>query len=293
VNDLYPLQPTDDGSITFFSSEFDETFHSRSGAKQEAEKKFVEPCQLSDLAQNKKCLQILDICYGLGYNSASALETIWTVNPHCHVELIGLELDPIVPQQAIAQKLLASWMPSVSECLQELAKTHEGEHSRLKARLFVGDARKTLQQVKKSGFQADAIFLDPFSPPKCPQLWTIEFLAIAAKCLKAEGKLATYSCAASVRTALQLAGLQIGATNRIGRRSPGTVASFYSNGLKSLSQQECEHLQTRAAIPYRDPQLQDSGEIIKQRRQIEQISSLLEPTSHWKKRWASVSTETR
>ncbi|MCU0536646.1 MAG: MnmC family methyltransferase [Hydrococcus sp. Prado102] len=281
----FPLRLTDDGSFTFFSDEFSETFHTSSGAELEAQKKFVEPCQLAEKAERP--LKILDICYGLGYNSAAALKTIWAINPDCHVEIIALERDKTIPEQAIAHKLLDRWSPRIAELLQKFAQSHQIQTPRLTAQLLLGDARQTIKQVQESGFQADAIFLDPFSPPKCPQLWTVEFLSIVAQCLKRDGRLATYSCAASVRTALQLARLQVGASNSVGRRSPGTISSFSIRNLPALSQQEAEHLQTRAAIPYRDPSLQDSAELIKQRRKIEQLSSALEPTSHWKKRWSN------
>jgi tRNA U34 5-methylaminomethyl-2-thiouridine-forming methyltransferase MnmC len=288
------LHPTDDGSFTFFSDEFSETFHTASGAAQEAQKKFVEPCQLAAKAdcakrsaRGDRSLKILDICYGLGYNSAAALKTIWATNPDCRVEIIALERDKIIPQQAIAHQLLDRWSSPIVELLKKLAQNQQIQTPRLTARLLLGDARETIEQVRESGFQADAIFLDPFSPPKCPQLWTVEFLSIVAQCLKTDGRLATYSCAASVRTALQLAGLQVGASNSVGRRSPGTISSFSIRNLPTLSQQESEHLQTRAAIPYRDPSLRDSAELIKQRRKIEQLASALEPTSQWKKRWSS------
>jgi tRNA U34 5-methylaminomethyl-2-thiouridine-forming methyltransferase MnmC len=55
--------------------------------------------------------------------------------------------------------------------------------------------------------------------------------------------------------------------------------------LTPLSQVEKEHLLTRAAIPYRDPGLSDSTEVIMMRRQQEQQASSLEPTSRWQKRW--------
>jgi tRNA U34 5-methylaminomethyl-2-thiouridine-forming methyltransferase MnmC len=276
---------TADGSLTFFSTEFGETFHSSSGAREEAEKKFVEPCQLAQKAQTSSSLLLLDICYGLGYNSAAALAAIWAVKPDCYVELIALELDASVPRQASTSQLLTQWSLPVPELLQELAATFHVQSQQLNAQLLIGDARQTIQQVRQGNFQADAIFLDPFSPTKCPQLWTVEFLAIAAQCLKPTGRLATYSCAASVRAALQLAGLRIGSAPRVGRRSPGTLASFSDRDLPPLSQQECEHLQTRAAIPYRDPQLADSAQTIRQRRQREQQQSELEPTTHWKRRW--------
>lgn len=283
-NYIFTPQLTEDGSFTFFSAKFGEMFHSRYGAKQEAECKFVEPTELRHKAL-KPSLKLLDVCYGLGYNTAAALETIWTVNPDCCVEWIGLELDPSVAKNAIAHHLLDTWTPPIREILTDLATAYQVQTNRLNAKLLIGDARITIGQVYQSGFQADAIFLDPFSPPSCPQLWTVEFLGLVAKCLKRDGKLATYSCSAAVRTALMAAMLQIGATAPVGRRSPGTVAS-YTNDLPPLSLQEQEHLHTKAAIPYRDPSLCDASNAIVQRRQIEQQTSSLEPTSRWKHRWS-------
>lgn len=277
-------QPTADGSFTFFSPEFGETFHSYYGAHQEAQCKFAEPTQLAAKAQ-KPVLRVLDICYGLGYNTASALETIWAVNPSCQVEWVGLELDAAIPQAAIAHQLLEIWRSPIPEMLAELVCHKTLKKENFQADLLIGDARKTIREAIAREFKADAIFLDPFSPPSCPQLWTVEFLGKVATCLKPTGRLATYSCSAAVRTALIAAGLQIGSTAPVGRRSPGTVASFTAVDLPPLSQQEREHLATRAAVPYRDPTQSETAESIRKRRENEQQASELEPTSIWKKRW--------
>ncbi|MBW4559667.1 MAG: hypothetical protein KME32_00680 [Mojavia pulchra JT2-VF2] len=287
--DLVP-QLTADGSFTFTSKQFGEAFHSHYGAKQESFLKFAGPTQLAARAQ-KPILRLLDVCYGLGYNTAAALQTIWAVNPNCHVEIIALELNPSVPKAAIAHHLFDNWDYKYTDILTQLAFEHQMQQDRLKAQLLIGDARGLIRQVHQSGFRADAIFLDPFSPPQCPQLWTVEFMKQISLCLDKHGILATYSCAASVRTALLAAGLQIGSTPPVGRRSPGTVAysglSVEDLVLPPLSQAEKEHLLTRAAIPYRDPQLSDPAHVIVMRRQQEQQVSALEPTSRWRKRWLS------
>lgn len=311
-------ESTADGSFTFFSQEFGELFHSHYGARQESFLKFSVPTQLA-FAANKSKLRLVDVCYGLGYNTAAALQTIWEVNPNCHVEVIGLELNAAVPQAAIAHHLYENWGYKYTQILAQLACSHQVVQDYLTANLLIGDARSTIQLVNKSGFKADAIFLDPFSPPLCPQLWTIEFIQQLSLCLNLNGLLATYSCAAAVRTALEAGGLQIGSTLPVGRRTPGTVAAHLraggdggrggeGEGLQQfpprphpqreplaptlplshsyeLSQAEKEHLLTRAAIPYRDPQLNDSADVILRRREQEQQASTLEPTSHWRKRW--------
>jgi tRNA U34 5-methylaminomethyl-2-thiouridine-forming methyltransferase MnmC len=278
-------QPTADGSYTFFSEEFGELFHSHGGAQQEAECKFVEPTRLTQLAATSSVVSLLDICYGLGYNTAAALTAIWQVNPNCRVEWVGLESNLDVPQAAIAHHCLQGWECSIQAILSQLATTQSVRTPLLDAQLILGDARQTIQPLRLLGFKADAIFLDPFSPPTCPQLWTVEFLSQVSQCLRSTGYLATYSCSASVRAALLESGLHIGSTTPVGRRSPGTAASFHADYFLPLSQKEQEHLQTRAAIPYRDPSLSDCASVILQRRQHEQQMSQLESSSTWKKRW--------
>lgn len=274
-------QSTADGSFTFYSEEFGEAFHSRQGARLEAEQKFVVPTQICQKAAQGR-LRLLDVCYGLGYNTAAALEAAWQVNPYCHIEVIGLERSLCVPQTAIAQNLLLGWSAPVSELLGQLAQQHHISGDRFQGQLLVGDARQTVGQVPNDW--ADAIFLDPFSPQSCPELWTLEFLGRVIGALQASGHLATYSCAAAVRTALLTGGLQIGSTPGVGRKSPGTVASYTPTGLP-LTPQEQEHLETRAAVPYRDPTLTATAAVIRQQRQQEQATCGLEPTSQWRRRW--------
>ena len=56
---------TDDGSYTFFSEEFGQTFHSRYGAKEESIFKYAMPTLLAQKS-SRGHLRLLDICYGLG-----------------------------------------------------------------------------------------------------------------------------------------------------------------------------------------------------------------------------------
>ena len=285
TGDLIP-ESTADGSLTFFSEDFGEWFHSRAGALAEAEQTYVQAsCLASKAVQDQVC--ILDVCYGLGYNTAAALETLWKLNPRCQVQLYALELDPRAPRQAIAHHCTLNWSPVVLNALASLATDARVTTSTLKAKLLLGDAREQIQAIAAQGWQADAIFLDPFSPPHCPELWTVDFLHQVGRCLGARGYLTTYSCAAAVRAGLRATGLHIGSTKASGRRWPGTIAALNPEGLSPLSRQEIEHLQTRAAVLYRDPSLNDAAETIRQRRQQEQAQSSLEPTSRWRRRWLS------
>ncbi|MGB7488305.1 MAG: MnmC family methyltransferase [Phormidesmis sp.] len=296
---------TGDGSGTFYSETFGEWFHSREGACNEAQQTYVVSSNLAERALADE-LKILDVCYGLGYNTAAALETIWQVNPQCRVEVEALEIDIEVARSAIAQGLTQPYTPKVQQVLQDLAAHQKATRQKathqkieqadlsayplttysLAANLRLGDARQQIQPLVTQGWQADIIFLDPFSPPHCPQLWTVEFLQRVAQCLQPQtGVLVTYSCAAAVRSALTLAGLFIGSTRAGGRKWPGTIASYRAAALPLLSPQEQEHLQTKAAVPYRDPSLRAAAdEILKARAQSQAVSDLM-PTGPWRRRW--------
>ncbi|MEL6438660.1 MAG: MnmC family methyltransferase [Cyanobacteria bacterium J06621_8] len=278
-------QETQDGSYTFFSEEFQETFHSSFGARQEAEVRYVQPCQIRELAAEQSPIRLLDVCYGLGYNSAAALDAIWQVNPQCHVELIALEISAEVPRQAIAHNLLSHWRSPVPNLLAELSSKSLVTRKNFRGQLLLGDARQTIQSVIDLNWQADAVFLDPFSPPKCPQLWTVEFIRLIAQCVVPQGRLATYSSSAAVRAALLETGFYLGSIIGAGRKSPGTIASLEYKKLPFLSVQEQEHLKTRAAIPYRDRTLTSTSSEIMLNRSQEQKTSNLESTSQWRKRW--------
>ncbi len=65
---------TNDGSIGLFSGDFDDIFHSRFGALSEAYEKFVLPAKL-DTFFSKSDVNVLDICYGIGYNSKALINT--------------------------------------------------------------------------------------------------------------------------------------------------------------------------------------------------------------------------
>ena len=83
---------TDDESITFFNEKYQEHYHTKPGAVEEAFKKFVEPCKVAELAKQGS-IKILDVCFGIGYNSAAAIEVALKANPSCKIGIVGLEND--------------------------------------------------------------------------------------------------------------------------------------------------------------------------------------------------------
>src|SRR3989344_1808661 len=84
---------TADNTETFLNGEVGETYHSHTGAVDEALKKYAIPCKIAQKAKTGK-LRILDAFFGMGYNSAMAIDIALKENPDCVIEVFGLELDP-------------------------------------------------------------------------------------------------------------------------------------------------------------------------------------------------------
>jgi len=215
---------TDDGSTTFYNEEFQELYHTKSGAAEEARKKFVEPTNIKLLAKTGH-IKILDICFGLGYNTAAAMDAIWEVNKECQINIIGLENDEDLFESLVDHKApFKSYYLINKLANNELLDLLEDN---ITISIVGGDAKGSIRslannpQLKES---FDIVFLDPFSPPKCPELWTKEFFESVHKLMKKGAYLTTYSCASEVRKNLQAVGLTVTDGPIIGRRSPSTVA---------------------------------------------------------------------
>lgn len=203
---------TKDGSVTYHSAEFDETHHSISGAREEALKKFVLPCEIG----SRDSVSVLDVCFGLGYNSAAAVDAF----NGSHIRIVGLENNA-----SIVGKIVSLGSDYPFECfdiMKDVAEKGCYESEQVCVSLVMGDALDSVTGLSDSSF--DVVFHDPFSPKKCPELWTLDFFRSLFRVMKSGGVLATYSCARFVRENLVSAGFTVRDGPVVGRRGPGTLA---------------------------------------------------------------------
>jgi hypothetical protein len=83
---------SDDGSYTAYSSEYGEHYHStKDGALNESLKKHIEP--VFAIHHDKEHLKIIDICFGLGFNTFLSLYYRDTYFPNTILEIYSPELD--------------------------------------------------------------------------------------------------------------------------------------------------------------------------------------------------------
>jgi len=287
---------TADGSLSLHSDLFNEAFHSSAGALGEARAKFARPAELERFPSGTS-LRVLDVCVGLGYNSAALMAALPTDGAP-QLRWWGLELDPRPLALALGQPAFRRlWPDGVLARLDALHQRGRWQDTASSGEMLWGDARQTVHQLPKNQGM-DLILLDAFSPGRCPQLWSEEFLSALAERLAPGGRLLTYSRAAAIRSSLRRTGLDLRSLLAApGQRlewSSGTLAvrspltdplAAIGPGWQALTAMEEEHLLTRASVPFRDPNGSDDAETIQGRRKEEQEHCKMESTSAWQRRW--------
>ena len=187
----------EDGTHTLFSKEFDEPYHStKDGALHESLEKHVKPAL--SLHKNKVSLTILDICFGLGYNTFATIYYIQKYQLKTKVHILSPEFD-----EGLVRSLATFAYPpefeSIRPIINAISKNLFYEDAQFKIEILLGDARENVPQIKE---KLDIIYQDAFSPTHNPLLWTREFFADIANISNQDTLLTTYSTAASVRLGL-------------------------------------------------------------------------------------------
>ena len=72
----YEFYYTQDGSVGLYSYADDDVYHSKYGALTEAWHKFVLPSGICNMLNTKENIRVLDVCYGIGYNSKALISYV-------------------------------------------------------------------------------------------------------------------------------------------------------------------------------------------------------------------------
>ena len=203
-DDLHTITLSRDGSYTAYSKEYKEHYHStQDGALHESITKHVFPASLH--VKDKKTVHILDICYGLGFNTLTTLLHYKEFMPDVKLNIYSPELD-----SRLVKSLLNFTYPSEFDNLKEIivVLSTEGAYSdeNVFIEIFLGDAREYIKRFTK---KFDIVYQDAFSPSKNPMLWTQEYFSDIKNAIKEDGILTTYSTALKTRLALHVNGFYV------------------------------------------------------------------------------------
>ena len=200
----HTMVKSEDGTYTAFSTEYNEHYHStRDGALNESLKKHVIPAFSTQL--HKEQVAILDICFGLGFNTLATLYYLKQNNMKKKISIYSPELDEVLVRSLKDFSYPEIFKPYIS-IIQTLSKEGRYEENDLLIELYIGDARIYLRESER---QFDIIYQDAFSPQANPMLWTREHFSDLSRLILDDGVLTTYSIALKTRLALYENGFNI------------------------------------------------------------------------------------
>lgn len=226
---MHSLVLSGDGSYTAYSKEYNEHYHSiKDGALQESLYKHVIPAL--QLQKDKEEIRILDICFGLGFNT---LATLWYYQQNdlrSKLYIYSPELDDKLVDSLTNFNYPKEFEPFLN-VIEDLALQGWYEDEDFSIELFLGDAREYIKRFEDT---FDIVYQDPFSPSANPMLWTQEYFADIAKAMKEEGVLTTYSIALQTRLALHNNGFKIYTNSGENFRTSTIASCFEISGYKKI-----------------------------------------------------------
>jgi tRNA U34 5-methylaminomethyl-2-thiouridine-forming methyltransferase MnmC len=195
---------SEDGSYTAYSSQYNEHYHStKDGALNESLKKHIEPA--FTLRQNKSHLKIIDICFGLGFNTLLSLYYRDTYFPNTMLEIYSPELDGDLVASLVDFPYPEIFNPYIN-IITDIATLGGYEDERTQITVAITDARVAMRELEG---EWDVCYQDAFSPCSNPALWTREYFADIARLMDKDGVVTTYSTALSTRLALHENGFHV------------------------------------------------------------------------------------
>lgn len=198
---------TGDGSTTIHLPEWNEQYHSRHGAIQEAQHVFIKMGLQKLLENDQEQISILEIGFGTGLN---ALVT-WKYLKDLAIELkyTGVEAYPVAPEEA--EKLNFASALKVEGANDVYRKLHDApweEPVNIVPFFSLLKQKKFFDQIADAE-EYDLIYFDAFGARVQPELWTAEIFQKMFTALIPEGILVTYAAKGSVRRAMQEVGFLV------------------------------------------------------------------------------------
>ena len=199
------------------ATRFDDPYYSLDNGLAETRHVFIDGNALPNRFDQP--LHIAELGFGTGLNLLTTVLARQSCTSPAPLQFTSFEGYPLTADEAadalaafpkvadLADPLLHGWL-SVMERPQTLWPG-------VTVAVVTGDVRQTLPAWTG---QADAWFLDGFSPAKNPEMWEPAVMQAVAEHTAASGTFATYTAAGHVRRALADAGFDVARTPGYGRK---------------------------------------------------------------------------
>jgi len=205
---------TSDGSTSIHLPDWNEQYHSKHGAIQEAYhvfikagfEKFLESTsQKNDSTQT--VISILEIGFGTGLNAF--ITFLEADKKNIKIDYVGVEAYPIEANEVEKLNYVAELKAENNQAVFDKMHTTSWDEKHTISDDFLLTKRKQFFADIKDENTFDLIYFDAFGATNQPELWTEEIFQKMFIALKVGGVLTTYAAKGSVRRAMQAVGFTV------------------------------------------------------------------------------------
>lgn len=194
---------TKDGSTTIHLPEWDESYHSKHGAIQEAYHVFIK----NGLALFKeKPISILEIGFGTGLNSF--ITFLQAKKDNQQIDYVGVEAYPVTAVEAMQMNYPKEIDVSEIDLFRQMHEIEWESKQQLSANFSLTKRKQFFQDINDEN-AFDLIYFDAFGFRVQPELWSESIFSAMYKALKPNGVLVTYACRTSIKNAMLSAGFSV------------------------------------------------------------------------------------
>lgn len=193
-----------DGSTTIHLPDWDESYHSKHGAIQEAYHVFIK----SGLSLFEgKSVSILEIGFGTGLNAFITYLEAQKVNQT--IDYVGVEAYPVLLDEALQMNYVSEL--NASDEIEIFDKMHQiswEEKHTISSNFSITKRKQFFQDISDVN-AFDLIYFDAFGFRVQPELWSLEIFKKMYAALKPNGVLVTYACRGSIKRAMLECGFKV------------------------------------------------------------------------------------
>ncbi len=194
---------TEDGSTSLHLPDWNESYHSKHGAIQEAYHVFIH--NGFSLFEGKS-ISILEIGFGTGLNSFISYLEAKRLDKS--IDYVGVEAYPVSLHEALQMNYVEEIESTEMELFTHM-HTMDWDRKVEMNSLFTLTKRKQFFQDITDENVFDLIYFDAFGFRVQPELWSEAIFNSMFKALKKGGVLVTYACRTSIKNAMLTAGFTV------------------------------------------------------------------------------------
>lgn len=196
---------TDDGSMTIYLPEMDETYHSTHGAIQEAEHVFIRNGLHAIDSSWRLEVNVFEVGYGTGLNALLSMKH----NTHAYLNYDSIEAYPVSKDDTDKMRYCDIVGEEFKMYFDKMTRCPWGKKESLKSGMTLMKIQEKIQDYTLEKGKYDLIYFDAFGPRAQSEMWKPEILQKMYDGLQNGGGLVTYCAKGQFKRDLKSIGFEV------------------------------------------------------------------------------------